>query len=156
MRNGERLSIALVVALLSGGLVAADLGTANVSKPSVEVHQGPDFKTPAIATLGQNASVTVSAQQGLWFKVQTADGKVAVRNDHIRLTEAGITGWTATVSDVEYQGTYVLLGLQLDGDSADRSVSVMLPEAAFVDRPWTTGERADLSWDPTQAHALAA
>jgi putative spermidine/putrescine transport system ATP-binding protein len=111
---------------------------------------------PPHAVYNRPASEFVARFMGGHNVLQTADGKVAVRNDHIRLTEAGSTGWTATVSDVEYQGTYVLLGLQLDGDSADRSVSVMLPEAAFVDRPWTTGERADLSWDPTQAHALAA
>ena len=87
--------------------------------------------------------------------LQTADGKVAVRNDHIRLTEAGTTGCTATVSDVEYQGTYVLLSLQLDGDGADRGVSVMLSEAAFVEHPWAIGNRVDLSWNPAQAHVLA-
>ena len=88
--------------------------------------------------------------------VQTTGGKVAVRNDHIRLAGAGTTGWTATVSDVEYQGTYVLLGLRLDGDGEDRGVSVMLSESDFVLRPWATGERADLSWNPAQAHSLAA
>lgn len=97
MRNGERVSIALLAALLSGGLLAANLGTANVSKPSVEVHQGPDFKTPTVATLGQNASVSVAAQQGLWFKVQTADGKTGyVRVNDVRMayarTETDVTG----------------------------------------------------------------
>ncbi|MCB2015895.1 MAG: ABC transporter ATP-binding protein [Hydrogenophaga sp.] len=102
------------------------------------------------------ASEFVARFMGGHNVLQTAQGKVAVRNDHIRLADPGSTGWTATVSDVEYQGTYVLLGLQLDGDSADRGVSVVLPESTFVDRPYATGERVDLSWNPAQAHALAS
>lgn len=91
MRNGERLSIALVAALLCGGLAAADMGTANISKPSVEVRKGPDFTTPTVATLAQNASVTVSAQQGLWFKVRTADGKTGyVRVNDVRMAAAKV------------------------------------------------------------------
>ena len=67
------------------------------------------------------------------------------------------TGWPATVRDVEYQGTYVLLGLQLDGDAATTGpLSVMLPEATFVQHPYAPGDRVDLSWDPALAHALAA
>lgn len=102
------------------------------------------------------ASEFVARFMGGHNVLQTTGGKVAVRNDHIRLAEAGTTGWTATVSDVEYQGTYVLLGLRLDGDGEDRGVSVMLSESDFVLRPWATGERADLSWNPAQAHSLAA
>ncbi|MDO9568198.1 MAG: ABC transporter ATP-binding protein [Hydrogenophaga sp.] len=85
----------------------------------------------------------------------TTQGKVAVRNDHIQLAPTSSTGWPATVSDVEYQGTYVLLGLQLDGE-ATGPVSVMLPEATFVQRPYAPGERVDLSWDPALAHTLTA
>ena len=111
---------------------------------------------PPHTVYNQPASEFVARFMGGHNVLQTANGKVAVRNDHIRLTEPGSTGWSATVSDVEYQGTYVLLGLQLDGDGADRSVSVMLPEATSVARPWGTGDRADLSWDPARAHALTA
>jgi len=85
----------------------------------------------------------------------TTQGKVAVRNDHIQLAPTSSTGWPATVSDVEYQGTYVLLGLQLEGE-ATGPVSVMLPEATFVQRPYAPGERVDLSWDPALAHTLTA
>lgn len=95
MRNTRRLSLALAVALLSLGLVAAEAATtATVSKPSVEVRGGPDFKAPAVATLARDASVTVAGQQGLWFKVKTADGKTGyVRVNDVRMayarTEAG-------------------------------------------------------------------
>ncbi|WP_168191564.1 M48 family metalloprotease [Thermomonas aquatica] len=90
MRNTHRLSLVLATALLSLGLWAADAATtATVSKPSVEVRRGPDFKTPAIATLAKDASVTIAAQQGLWFKVQTADGKTGfVRVNDVRMAYA--------------------------------------------------------------------
>ena len=61
MRNTHRLSLVLATALLSLGLWAADAATtATVSKPSVEVRRGPDFKTPAIATLAKDASGTLA------------------------------------------------------------------------------------------------
>ena len=90
MRNTHRLSIALATSLLSLGLLAGDAATtATVSKPSVEVHRGPDFKTPTVASLKQNASVTIAAQQGLWFKVRTADGKTGyVRVNDVRMAYA--------------------------------------------------------------------
>ena len=100
MRNTHRLSLALVTALLSLGLVAADAATtATVSKPKVEVHRGPDFKTPAVATLAKDASVTIAGQQGLWFKVLTADGKTGyLRVNDVRMAyakaETGSTGKT--------------------------------------------------------------
>jgi putative spermidine/putrescine transport system ATP-binding protein len=83
-------------------------------------------------------------------------GKVAVRNDHIRIAPERTTEWSATVRDVEYQGTYVLLGMQLDGGVAQGPVSVMLPEASFVQRPYQPGDRVALGWDPAQAHPLTA
>jgi putative spermidine/putrescine transport system ATP-binding protein len=103
------------------------------------------------------ASEFVARFMGGHNVLATTQGKVAVRNDHIQLAPARSTGWPATVRDVEYQGTYVLLGLQLDGDAATTGpLSVMLPEATFVQRPYAPGERVDLSWDPALAHALAA
>jgi putative spermidine/putrescine transport system ATP-binding protein len=117
---------------------------------------------PPHAVYNRPASEFVARFMGGHNVLQTPAGKVGVRTDQIqvlplaRAQAEAATNRRAVVSDVEYQGTYVLLGLQLDGDSADRNVSVMLSEAAFVDRPWATGERADLSWNPAQAHALAA
>ena len=90
MRNTHRLSLALAAGLLSLGLLAADAATtATVSRPKVDVHRGPDFKTPAVATLAKDASVTVAGQQGLWFKVKTADGKIGyVRVNDVRMAYA--------------------------------------------------------------------
>ena len=103
------------------------------------------------------ASEFVARFMGGHNVLATTQGKICVRNDHIQLAPAASTGWPATVRDVEYQGTYVLLGLQLDGDAATTGpLSVMLPEATFVQHPYAPGDRVDLSWDPALAHALAA
>jgi putative spermidine/putrescine transport system ATP-binding protein len=104
----------------------------------------------------QPASEFVARFMGGHNVLSTPGGKVAVRNDHIRLTSDSASEWTATVSDVEYQGTFVLLGLQLDGQAAGDPVSVMLPEADFLRRPYQPGDRTQLQWDPSLAHTLTA
>ena len=58
----------------------------------------------------------------------------------------------ATVTDVEYQGTYVLLGLTARSAAGPTGVSVMLPEARFTERPYVLGEAVHLSWHA--AHPL--
>ena len=67
----------------------------------------------------------------------------------------------AVVTDVEYQGTYVLLGLQNPGiyetaqsASTTAELSVMVSEAAFAARPYALGEAVQLSWAPEAAHPL--
>ena len=100
------------------------------------------------------ASEFVAQFMGGHNVLDTTSGKVAVRNDHIRLVDEGGSAWSATVSDVEYQGTYVMLGLQLDGGESKGPISVMLSEAGFVQRPYQPGDRVALSWDSAQAHAL--
>lgn len=95
--------------------------------------------------------------------IQTGPGKVAVRNDHLQIRPAAgdaavvaVPGMGATVTDVEYQGTYVLLGLQAQDAAGANGVSVMLPEARFAERPYALGEDVHLFWAPHQAHALPA
>ncbi|MGZ5786659.1 MAG: ABC transporter ATP-binding protein [Ramlibacter sp.] len=93
--------------------------------------------------------------------IDTDIGKVAVRNDHMVIAPvrqgidapAGIPG---TVTDIEYQGTYVLLGLQARDAGGAKEVSVMLPEAQFAARRYTTGESVQLTWAQGDAHALPA
>jgi putative spermidine/putrescine transport system ATP-binding protein len=93
--------------------------------------------------------------------IDTGAGKIAVRNDHMLIAPseptapaAGIAGMGATITDVEYQGTYVLLGLDARTATGPTGVSVMLPEAAFAQRPYTLGENVHLSWHA--AHSLRA
>ena len=94
----------------------------------------------------------------------TAAGKIGVRNDQINVTpiaaalpESAHTK-RAVVTDVEYQGTYVLLGLQNPGTSHTASttadLSVMLSEAVYSRQPHRLGDDVQLSWAPEAAHAL--
>jgi putative spermidine/putrescine transport system ATP-binding protein len=102
----------------------------------------------------QPASEFVARFLGGHNVLTTGQGKVAVRNDHVRLAPPGSTGWSATVCDIEYQGSYVLVGLQLHGRGNAEPVVAMLPEAAYLEHPYTLGDHVDLAWDPARAHAL--
>ncbi|MBS0338879.1 MAG: ABC transporter ATP-binding protein [Proteobacteria bacterium] len=93
--------------------------------------------------------------------LRSGAGLVAVRNDHMRIApaqDAGASGLAARITDVEYQGTYVLLGLRLD-DGADeasgmKQVAVLLHEADYLARPFEPGQPVQLSWDESHARAL--
>ena len=88
--------------------------------------------------------------------LDTSTGKIAVRNDHMQIAPAAsaAAGIGATITDVEYQGTYVLLGLQAQNAGSTTGVSVMLPEATYAQQPYATGDAVQLSW--AHAHALRA
>ena len=93
--------------------------------------------------------------------IDTGSGKIAVRNDHMRIAPSdpaapatGIAGMGAKVTDVEYQATYVLLGLEANTAAGPTGVSVMLPEARFAREPYALGQAVHLSWH--DAHALRA
>jgi putative spermidine/putrescine transport system ATP-binding protein len=87
--------------------------------------------------------------------IRTAAGKVAVRNDHVRVAPDG-DGLPGTVTDVEYQGSYVLLGLKAQDAAGEQEFSAMLAEAAFHARPWSAGDSVRLSWPGERAHPLSA
>ena len=91
--------------------------------------------------------------------IDTPSGKIAVRNDHMQIAPSdptapasGIGGLAATVTDVEYQGTYVLLGLVAQTMIGPNNITVMLPEAQFASRPFALQEAVHVSW--TTAHPL--
>ena len=92
--------------------------------------------------------------------LDTSTGKIAVRNDHMQIAPASAAPAAsapsvgATITDVEYQGTYVLLGLQAQNAGSTTGVSVMLPEATYAQQPYATGDTVQLSW--AHAHALRA
>lgn len=98
--------------------------------------------------------------------IDTPDGLVGVRTDHLQiaLADAALPGGAqrmqAVVTDVEYQGTYVLLGLQKQGvalsANATAAYSVMVSEAQFAAQPWQVGQPVQLHWTPDQAHPLSA
>ncbi len=87
-----RLCIAIGTAMLCGLLWAANAVApaatpATVAKPGVQARAKPDFAAPTVAALAQNSSVSVTGQQGLWFKLALAGGKAGfVRVNDIRVT----------------------------------------------------------------------
>jgi putative spermidine/putrescine transport system ATP-binding protein len=114
---------------------------------------------PPHQVYNQPASEFVARFMGGHNVLATSAGKIAVRNDHMRITPetgAGPDGVKATITDVEYQGTYVLLGLQAIDEAGSTGVSVMLPEASFDANPYALGQSVRLSWTAAQAHPLSS
>lgn len=112
---------------------------------------------PPHAVYNAPASEFVARFMGGHNVIRTGAGKVAVRNDHIQLADpASAAGLGGTVTDVEYQGSYVLLGVQARDEGGATGLSVMVPEAVYAGRPVTTGDAVRLTWLPAQAHALPA
>lgn len=97
--------------------------------------------------------------------LSTDSGKISVRTDHMQLATDvsglcdGATNKRAVITDIEYQGTYLLVGLQNPGEnisaSATAELSVMVPEARFAQQPFDLGQSVQLSWAPDASHALA-
>ncbi|MEJ8857165.1 ABC transporter ATP-binding protein [Variovorax robiniae] len=87
--------------------------------------------------------------------IDTPTGPIAVRNDHMRIRGADESGLGAVVTDVEYQGTYVLLGLEVTQAAPGRKgVSVLLNESTFLTHPYSAGDHVTLSWDAADARVL--
>lgn len=96
--------------------------------------------------------------------LDTPTGKIGVRTDHMTVSPANTAPTdtphtkAAVVTDVEYQGTYVLLGLQNPGTvhtaHTTAEISVMVSEATFAQCPYAVGETVQLSWAPGAAHPL--
>ncbi|WP_375183957.1 ABC transporter ATP-binding protein [Aquabacterium sp.] len=84
--------------------------------------------------------------------------KVAVRTDKTRLLDeaGGAGGLGATVTGVEYQGTYVLVTLKGDALPGEGELNVVLGEADYAARAWQPGERARVHWAEADLHRLAA
>jgi putative spermidine/putrescine transport system ATP-binding protein len=112
---------------------------------------------PPHAIYNHPASEFVARFMGGHNVFDTPAGPIAVRNDHMRIAPASESGGlAATVTDVEYQGTYVLLGLALKEAAPGRqNVSVLLGEAVFLASPYAQGETVRLSWAEADARALA-
>ncbi|WP_290687623.1 ABC transporter ATP-binding protein [Aquabacterium sp.] len=92
--------------------------------------------------------------------IPQGEAKVAVRTDKSQLSRQPVSGdvgqLSATVTGVEYQGTYVLLTLHSPALPGEGELSVMLGEAAFDAAPWQPGEAAHVHWRLQDVHALAA
>ncbi len=116
------------------------------------------------AIYNRPASEFVARFMGGHNVIHTPAGKVGVRTDQIQVNPVaaaladGLHNKRAVITDIEYQGTYVLLGLQNPGTaktaSSTAELSVMLTEAEFSQRPHTLGTDVQLSWSPASAHLL--
>jgi len=106
------------------------------------------------------ASEFVARFMGGHNVLDTPSGRVAIRNDRMAASptapaDGAQPGIPGRVTDVEYQGTYVLLGVAVD-NAASQQVNVSLSEAQFLAQPMAQGDAVHLSWLPAEAHALAA
>lgn len=98
--------------------------------------------------------------------IETPAGKIGVRTDQTRVAHsgaqeiAGLPSIAALVTDVEYQGTYVLLGLRNPSSKqavvSSAEYSVMLSESEFTATPFAVGDSVQLAWTPESAHDLQA
>ena len=112
------------------------------------------------------ASEFVARFMGGHNVLDTPEGTIAVRSDHMRIapqsdassadTASAVAGSVpARVTDVEYQGTYVLLGLTLtDAPPGRGAVSVLLSEKAFGSRAYAVDDAVHLSWSREDARRL--
>ena len=85
------------------------------------------------------------------------DDKIAVRTDRMKIGRlngqaAPAGSLQVSVRDVEYQGTYVQLGL---ASEASNDLLAVLPEEAFFADPINPGDRVCVSWSERDAHRLA-
>jgi putative spermidine/putrescine transport system ATP-binding protein len=112
----------------------------------------------------QPASEFVARFMGGHNVISTPEGKIGVRTDQMQLAppEEAVAHAPYTrmarVTDVEYQGPYVLLGL-LPAEapphaSTTAEMSVMMSEAKYSAHPFGVGDTVQLSWRPEAAHPL--
>ena len=79
----------------------------------------------------------------------------AVRNDRLMLRRPGETvdgpRVAGTVSEIEYQGTYVRVAIAAEGGA---DISAELSESQFDAASYSVGERVIATWEPAQASQL--
>ncbi len=89
--------------------------------------------------------------------IDLGNGPIAVRADRLVLTrnsEAGNLAGSipAVVREVEYQGTYVQVGLEAAGVS---DLSAQITEAAFDADPFNPGDEIAVGWAASDIHRLS-
>jgi len=95
--------------------------------------------------------------------LDSAGQRIAVRSDQmvVHPTEAAAGDGprvNGRVCDIEYQGSYVLLGVEAEGvrQSGVQKILVSLSEADFMQSPLALQQPVWVSWRAEQAHALPA
>lgn len=87
--------------------------------------------------------------------MEDRSGKIAVRSDRIRMAhdKPGDSAMPATVLAVEYLGTAVSVSV---GMPDAREAAVTIGDSAFFANPVDIGQSVFLTWNPDDAHMLAA
>ena len=83
--------------------------------------------------------------------IADAGRRIAVRTDRMRVSRDG-AGLPVTVTEVEYQGAYVLATLAPDDGEP---LTAQLAEAEFDAAPFAVGDRVRRGWDAEAAHVRA-
>jgi putative spermidine/putrescine transport system ATP-binding protein len=87
--------------------------------------------------------------------IAVGDKTFAVRNDCLTLKNPGdaVDGPSiaGTVSDVEYQGTYVRIAIAAEGGA---DIAAQLTESQYDAASYSVGERVLATWDPARASPL--
>ena len=87
--------------------------------------------------------------------IAIGDETFAVREDRLKLRrpDEAVNGpsMAGTVSEVEYQGTYVRVAIVADGGA---DISAQLTDVQFDATSYAVGERVLATWDPAQASPL--
>jgi putative spermidine/putrescine transport system ATP-binding protein len=87
--------------------------------------------------------------------IAIGDETFAVREDRLKLRRPGeaVNGpsMAGTVSEVEYQGTYIRVAIVADGGA---DISAQLTDTEFDATSYAVGERVLATWDPAQASPL--
>ena len=87
--------------------------------------------------------------------IATGSETIAVREDRLKLRRPGDAfngpSIAGTVSEVEYQGTYIRVAIAADGG---KDISAQLTEGQFDAANYAVGERVIATWDPALASPL--
>jgi putative spermidine/putrescine transport system ATP-binding protein len=133
----EAMALANIVVLMNGGRIEQQ-----GSPREIFNHPRTEFTAKFIG--GHNV-------------IAAGDETFAVRDDRVLLRRPGeaVNGPSiaGTVSEVEYQGTYVRVAVAAEGGT---DISAQLTEGQFDAANYTVGERVVVTWDPMQASLLKA
>ncbi len=89
--------------------------------------------------------------------IETSNGKIALRSDKIRVVPANTNTSTpalvGTFSDMEYQGSYCVLSIEIPGRDQE-PLNVTLPESSPDLAGLTLGQPVQVCWSEKDTHRL--
>ena len=94
MRTLPRVFIVAALAVPSMSLAGL---VASVQKPTVDVRERPALDAPKLETLERGATVTIAAQQGLWYQLQRPTAAGYVRVNEVRLAPTATSDGSANL-----------------------------------------------------------